>query len=77
MIKVYEVGKKVFSLIVKRESNVLKAKITIFESEFELRLFTFLFVGELGIYLHNFYPHRTLTPIEMLGFSHVGMLKFN
>ena len=51
--------KKFFSLVEKRDNNVLRAKITTFWSKFDLRLFKFLFLGELEICLHNFYPHRT------------------
>ena len=55
----FKVGKKVFSHVAKRVSSILRAKKFIFGSKYELWLFTFLFLGELGIFLCNFYPHRT------------------
>ena len=48
-----------FPLVVERVTSFLRAKKTILGEKFDMRLFTFLFLGELGTCLCNFYPHTT------------------
>jgi hypothetical protein len=68
--------KKFFSPLPKGDSSLLGAKKTTFLSRYEMCLFGFLFLGELGTCPQNLMPTQGVEPWVKHQFPQGGMLKF-
>jgi hypothetical protein len=72
----FKVEEKVFFTFAHGDSSLLGSQKTTFSSRYEMCLFGFLFLGELGTCLQNLMPTRGVEPWENHQFAQGGVLKF-
>jgi hypothetical protein len=73
----FKVEKKFFTPLQNEDSSLLGSKKTTFSSRYEMSLFKFLFLGELGTCSQSLMPTRGVEPWENHQFPQGGMLKFS
>jgi hypothetical protein len=72
----FKVQEKVFLPLPKGDNRLLGPEKTTFSSRYEMCLFGFLFLGELGMFPQNLMLTRGVEPWENHQFPQGGMLKF-